>query len=109
MAQLVLVTDKRKIVYDVVSLSTIEEQEKQAAATIVKGDHHVYLDVLLLHGMAPIGRKCWGFKDHSGNNTSLMKNGKLASENVNTFIETIPPGGSTFNRSDNIQMIRSHM
>ena len=84
MAQFVFVTDKRKIVYDVVSLSIIEETEEA-----IKDDHHVYLDVLLLHGMAPIGRKCWGFKDHSGNNTSLMKNGKLASENINTFIETI--------------------
>ena len=84
MAQLVLVKDKRKIVYDVVSLSIIEEAEE-----VSKDDHHVYLDVLLLHGMAPVGRKCWGFKDHSGNNTSLMKNGKLASENVNTFIDQI--------------------
>ena len=83
MAQFVFVEDKRKIVYDVVSLAIIDETAKQTAATV--GDH-VYLDVLLLHGMAPVGRKCWGLKDHSGN---LMKNGKLASENVNTFIETI--------------------
>eukprot|EP00985_Skeletonema_marinoi_P015033 scaffold7670_cov120-Skeletonema_marinoi.AAC.2 len=38
--------------------------------------------------MAPVGRKCWGLKDHTSNN-SVMKNGKLASDNVNIFIEAI--------------------
>jgi pimeloyl-ACP methyl ester carboxylesterase len=69
----------RTIAYDVVSLPIIEEPSNNKADAV---------DVLLLHGMAPIGRKCWGFKDHANNN-SLMKNGKLASENIKTFIKTI--------------------
>lgn len=92
MASSVFVAGKRKIVYDVVSLAIIEDPSQQAAAAVTTAankDNLVRLDVLLLHGMAPVGRKCWGYKDHTGNNKSVMKNGKLASENVSTFIESI--------------------
>ncbi len=73
--------NNRKIVYDVVSLPIIEEPSQRADAVAA-------VDVLLLHGMAPVGRKCWGLIDHTNNN-SLMKNGKLASENIHTFIKSI--------------------
>ena len=90
MTSFVLLADKRKIVYDVVSLAIIEGPSQQAAVvTDANKESQTRLDVLLLHGMAPVGRKCWGFKDHTGNKKSVMKNGKLACENVSTFIESI--------------------
>jgi hypothetical protein len=90
MAPFFSINDTRKIVYDVVSHAIIEKSSQQASTVSdTDKDDHVCLDVLLLHGMAPVGRKCWGLKDHTSNNNSLMKNGKLASDNVNTFVEAI--------------------
>jgi len=89
MAPFFSIDDTRKIVYDVVSLAIIDQSSQQASTVSDSDkDDHLCLDVLLLHGMAPVGRKCWGLKDHTSNN-SLMKNGKLASDNVNIFIEAI--------------------
>ena len=70
-------------------------------------DRFRILDVLLLliHGMAPVSRKCWGLKDHTNtNNNSSMKNGKLASKIITTFMEAIQQYDSN-NEISHVRMI----
>mmetsp|Transcript_16568 Transcript_16568/g.34970 ORF Transcript_16568/g.34970 Transcript_16568/m.34970 type:complete len:343 (+) Transcript_16568:236-1264(+) len=89
-------TTGRKIAYDIVSLPIDEQQDIGEDGN----NNHLQLDVLLLHGMAPVGRKCWGLIDHSGRGAPT-KNGRTADENLTTLKDTIQ---SANNRDGNMQV-----
>lgn len=66
----------RKVVYDTVSLQIIPEQQEKDAKTDIE------LDVLLLHGMTPNGRKVWGVKDHGPGRNTPQQNSKSIAKHV---------------------------
>ena len=71
----------RRIAYDAVALKIHPEED----------DERVDVDVLLLHGMSPAGRKCWNFADRGPQNVPQY-DAKSIARNVRRLVEAVRSG-----------------